>query len=502
MHKRVCRRDFLKATGAGLVSTALPLRDTFADGQPAPDERRVNIILIMADDVSPDLYGCYGNKDVHTPNLDRMAREGVMFRTCWATAMCAPTRAMIMTGRYGCRTGYYHNSIHIPQEDGSDRLFTYHHSFAKLLRQAGYATAIAGKWHCSANRPESPEVGFDEYCLWESVQRIQRLPGKPTFTGMWENTTDNSTTSRYWHPGIIRNHVLAKTKPTDFGPAIFTDFLCDFMERKKDQPFLAYFPMVSPHGTREGITTTPLYGAVGQMGRPSSRDEAQARFRALNEYIDVLVGRLWDEVERLGLADRTILIFTSDNGTAVTAKTRAVERGCRVPFIAFGGPVKKRGVTDELTDLTDILPTLLDFAGVAVPAGYELDGKSLKPFLTGQASTHRQWIYSNIACSVLVRTKRCLLEAVNPSLGLPRGRLYDCGDSRDGRGYRRISGAEETTKVCKIFEPILKKYPPLKTSHPFFRSAKGKRFLTEYTQPASIDKHLHNHDDYRFYDED
>jgi len=497
-----CRRDFLKATGAGLMSSVLPFRDSFADAPRAPNDERVNIILIMADDVSPDLYGCYGNKDVHTPNLDRMAREGVMFRTCWAAAMCAPTRAMIMTGRYAHRTGYYHNNVHLPQEDGSDLLFTYHHSFAKLLKQAGYATAIAGKWHCSANRPESPEVGFDEFCLWESVQEIQRLPGKPKFTGDWENTADNSTTSRYWHPGIIRNHKLVETKPTDFGPALFTDFLCDFMERKKDQPFLAYFPMVSPHGTREGVTTTPLRGKAGEMSKPPSRAESQARFRALNEYIDVLIGRLWDTVEKLGLGDRTVLMFTSDNGTAVTAKTRAVERGCRVPFVAFGGPVKKRGATDELTDLADVLPTLVDFAGITMPTGYKLDGTSLKPFLTGRTNAHRRWIYSAIGCSVLVRTKRYLLEAVNPSLGFPDGRLYDCGDSRDGQGYRRISDAAEAAKVRKIFEPILKKYPPLQTSHPFFRSARGKRFLAEYTQPASIAKHLHNHDDYRFYDEE
>ncbi len=164
--------------------------------------------------------------------------------------------------------------------------------------------------------------------------------------------------------------------------------------------------------------------------------------------------------------------------------------------------MKKRGATDELTDLADVLPTLVDFAGAAMPSGYELDGTSLKPFLTGRTNTHRRWIYSNIGCSVLVRTKRYLLEAVNPTLGFPGGRLYDCGDSRDGRGYRRISDAAEAAKVRKIFEPILQKYPPLKTSHPFFRSTRGKRFLAEYTQPASIAKHLHNHDDYRFYDEE
>lgn len=457
-----------------------------------------NIILIMSDDVSPDLYGCYGNTQVHTPHLDRMAREGVKFETCWATAMCAPTRAMILTGRYGYRTGFFHNSLQIPQADGSNELLKYHHCFGKLLKQAGYATAIAGKWHCSASRPEGQDGGFDEYCLWEGVREISKLAGRPQFTGAWE---DERTTSRYWHPGIIQNHKLRETKPTDFGPDIFTDFLCDFMERKKDRPFLAYFPMASPHGTRAGITTTPRRGTVGEMGKAATKAEGEARFRALNEYIDVLVGRLWNKVEQLGLQDRTVLFYTSDNGTAVTAKTRAVERGCRVPFIAYGASIKQRGSTLALTDLTDILPTLVDFAGASLPSGYEIDGKSLKPFLTGQTDTHREWIFSNIATSRLVRTQRYLLEAVNPVLNLPEGRLYDCGNNRDGRGYRRVSDPTERAGVLEYLEPILDKYPGLTAEHPFWSSKRGRAFFQTYTTPASMAKHLHNHRDYQFYDE-
>jgi len=464
--------------------------------------KQPNIILIMSDDVSPDLYGCYGNTQVRTPHLDRMARQGVKFETCWATAMCAPTRAMILTGRYGHRTGFFHNSLQIPQADGSNELLKYHHCFGKLLKQAGYATAIAGKWHCSASRPEGAHGGFDEYCLWEGVREITKLPGRPQFNGAWEDTKNNTTTSRYWHPGIIQNHKLVETNPADFGPDIYTNFLCDFMERKKDRPFLAYFPMVSPHGTREGITTTPLRGTAGEMGKAATKAESDARFRALNEYIDVLVGRLWAKVKELGLQERTILIYTSDNGTAVTAKTRAVERGCRVPFIVYGAQIRQRGTTMALTDLTDILPTLVDFAGASLPTGYAIDGKSLKPFLTGQTDTHREWIFSNIATSRLLRTQRYLLEAVNPMLNLPEGRLYDCGNSRDGRGYRRISAPAERARVLGTFQPILNKQPALTGEHPYWTSKRGKAFFQEYTSPASAAKHLHNHKDYQFYDED
>ena len=504
------RRDFLKTIGLAAASLwhGHPRQGSEGSGRvftppkpvPRRHDRRPNIVLIMSDDVSPDLYGCYGNKKVKTPNIDSMAAEGVMFRTCWASAICAPTRALIMTGRYGNRTGSYHNGLQMPQKDASTELLKYHHSFGKLLKQAGYATAIAGKWHCSGSRPESPDGGFDEYCLWEGVKEIEKLPGKPEFTGDWEDKTNNTTTSRYWRPGIIKNHKLLKTAPSDFGPDIFTDFLCDFIERKKDRPFLAYYPMVAPHGTREGHTTTPLRGKVGEMAR-AAPDETQARFEALNEYIDVLIGRIRKKVDDLGLAENTIFIYCSDNGTAVTAKSRGVERGCLVPMVISSGRIKKRGATDEITDLSDILPTLVDFAGAKIPDGYQVDGKSLKPFLTGQTDKHRDWIYSVIGATQLVRTKRYLLEAVNPLLGLPDGRLYDCRGSRDGKDYRRITDPPEAEKIRKVFDPVLRKYPALQKDHPYFQTKRGKSFLNQYTQAEAVEKHLHNHRHYRFYEE-
>lgn len=494
------RRDFMKVIGLGAVAAGMPVSSTASRGPTRKDDPRPSIILIMSDDVSPDLYGCYGNKKVKTPNIDRMVREGVMFKTCWASALCAPTRALIMTGRYGNRTGSYHNSLQMPQKDGSSELLKFHHSFGKLLKQAGYATAIAGKWHCSGSRPESPDGGFDEYCLWEGVKKINQLPGKPEFTGAWENKTNNTTTSRYWHPGIIRNHHLLKTRPTDFGPDIFTNFICDFIERKKEQPFLVYYPMVAPHGTREGHTTTPIRGKVGEMAK-ASPEENNARFEALNEYIDVLVGRIRKKVDALGLSDNTILIYCSDNGTAVTAKSRGVERGCLVPMVISGAGIKKRGATDEITDFSDILPTLVDFAGAKIPDGCEIDGKSLKPFLTGQTDKHREWIYSVIGTTQLLRTRRYLLEAVNPLLGMPEGRLYDCGSSRDGRRYRRITNPAEAANVRRIFDQVLRKYPALQKDHPYFQTKRGKRFLDAYTEAKAVEKHLHNHRDYQFYEE-
>ena len=175
MKKNITRRQFLATAGIGAATLAVP---QIAHSALAGRKRKPpNIILIMSDDVSPDLYGCYGNDSVKTPNIDFMAREGVQFQTAWATAICSPTRAMIMTGRYANQTGFYHNNLYVPQNGETNDLHKYHHSFSKLMKQTGYATAIAGKWHLGKGTPYSEDGGFDEYCLWESIREIRKLSG-------------------------------------------------------------------------------------------------------------------------------------------------------------------------------------------------------------------------------------------------------------------------------------------------------------------------------------
>jgi len=489
----ITRRSFLKAAGLAAAWASSPRGALAARG------KRKNLVVIMADDVSPNAYGCYRNyvrypRAGKTPHLDRMAREGAMFVTAWATAMCSPTRAMIMTGRYAHRTGFYHNALKLgdrPDLVGNNL------TFGKVLAGAGYATGIAGKWHVTGGKPDSPNGGFQEHSLWSGPKELAELPGKPKHTGAWENDT---TPSRYWHPCIIRNGKYLPTEPEDFGPAVHTDFVCEFIRRHRRRPFLAYFAMAAPHGTRKGITTTPLRGSPGDMSRPDQADERAARFRALNEYVDVCVGRILHTLEKEKLLGETVVMFTSDNGSAVTAKTRAVERGARVPLIVFGGGVRKRGATMELADLTDVLPTLLDFAQVKLPDGYAIDGQSLEPFLAGRTDSHRDWIHSTIGTSQLLRDKRWLLEAVNPVLSLPRGRFYDCGDDRTGKAYRDVTRSSDPAAVAarKRFDEILKRFPPLRKDNPFWKTRVGAKFLKAYTAPAAVKKHLSNHRDYEY----
>ena len=155
------------------------------------------------------------------------------------------------------------------------------------------------------------------------------------------------------------------------------------------------------------------------------------------EYTDALVGRIVKGLEALGLRDKTVLMFTGDNGTAVYGKNKvAGERGPLVPMIANGpGIVQPRGARDELVSLVDVFPTLLDLAGVAPPEGYTLDGQSFAWILRGEPGEERQYVFSYCADARLIRTKRWLLDG--------EGRLWDCGDNRSGEGYADVTDSRD-----------------------------------------------------------
>lgn len=487
----------------GFTSVAL-----FADERP-------NIVLILADDVSPDSFGCYGQPDAtETPNIDRLADEGVAFNTCYTAAICGPSRALIMTGKYPESTGVYHNGIWL----GAARrdLFTKQHSWAKLLSDSGYATAVAGKWHCGALMPWEEPVGFDEYCLWEGPGKVKEHTGVDVYAEGLRDKSKDLSDYRYWYPSMVINGKYVPAEPTDFGPDISCEFLMDFMERKtkESQPFVAYWPTVAPHGP---YSTTPDFGEPGNLFVPKpnfsgmSREEKAAalakyevenkeRFDHLVQYMDKLVGRLMDKADSLGIADNTYFIFCSDNGTASIAKNRGVERGVHVAYVVRGPGIKAQGITDALTDFSDVAPTLMEIAGVAWPSEDAFDGISQLPFLTGERDEQREWIYGYTGTAQVFRTKNYLLEARDHVLDNPDGRFYYTGASRFGRGYERIDNNPEHAKARAEFEQIMAQFPPLKKDNPYWEDKKGKGWLKEYS--GSTSKFHHNHERYRFYDED
>ena len=461
--RQMTRRDLLGMMGIGAAAAGLPRRCRAGEAK-SPAAGRPNIILLMADDCSARELGCYGHPTHKTPNLDGLARTGVMFRTCWCTPICSPTRAEIMTGRYGFRTRWYHNNMKPAANEPNGDLSRSNLIFAQLLKKAGYATAIAGKWQL---RGSYAAYGFDEHCMWH------RVKGK--FDGPVEGPEASlpGRAARYWHPAIQKNNQHLPTTAKDYGPDIFTEFVNDFARRHKDRPFCIYYPMCLTHKSwdfelKKGTyVPAPQLDARGRKTGRRTRDTLQSNV----EYADHLVGRIIRNLADLGLRGSTVFLFTCDNGTVGYGKSNVwQERGPRVPMIVNApGIVKALGPVDALIDFSDILPTLCDLAGARLPEGYVLDGKSFAPVLRGERTTTREWIFSYLADKRILRDKRWLLDG--------HGRLYDCGARRDEKGYRDVTDSNdpEVLAARKRFEKILAALPAPAPDDPLLRKYRQSR---------------------------
>ena len=335
------------------------------------DAKPLNVVLIMADDSHADNYGCYGSSFFKTPVLDRLARGGAKFNHCYSEPVCTSSRVKIMTGRDGIR-----NYVAFGTLDKSEA------TFGTMVKNAGYATAVAGKWqlHGEPNGSLAPECGFDTYCLWN-------YPG--------------TNRSRYWNPSIMRDGELVEATKEDYGPYIFTDFVIDFISENRSRPFFVYYPMVLVHSP---FPTTPD-SQPGSDEVVDKSDLALRNFRDMTLYADKCVGRIESTLERLGLREDTVLIYTTDNGTHRSLaypfrsevrrgeKALATDGGTHAPLIVnCPGRVPAGTISDDLVDFSDFLPTLAEIAKAKLP-DVELDGRSFWPQCQGFAGKPRDFIF-------------------------------------------------------------------------------------------------------------
>jgi len=331
------------------------------------------------DDLGCEWLSCYGGEEMKTPNLDRLAAGGMQFMNAYSMAQCTPTRATLLTGQYPWRHGWV-NHWDVPRW-GAGCHFDWKHNltFARVLRNAGYATAAAGKWQINDFRVQPDAMdkhGFDEWCMWSGYETGNPASGR-----------------RYWDP-YINTRQGSKTHKGKFGADVFADFLIDFMGRHKDDPMLLYFPMALTHGP---FTSTPLdRDAKGKV----------ACQRAMVRYTDHTVGRLVKTLDDLGIRDNTIVIFTTDNGSTrgVSArmngrlvkggKASLGENGVCEPFIANCPGLVPAGVkTGALTDFTDLFPTFVELAGARMPDDAQIDGRSIAKVILGKADdSPRDWV--------------------------------------------------------------------------------------------------------------
>jgi len=347
---------------------------TFGKEAPKP-----NFLFILVDDLGKEWISCYGAKGINTPRIDRLAHEGMRFERAYSMPQSTPSRIALMTGKYPYHNGWI-NHFDVPRwGHGASYDVNLNGSFGCVLRDAGYRTCAAGKWQVNDFRLEPKAMvtaGFDEYCMW---------------TG-GEGGNELASNKRYWDP-YIHTKEGSRTYEGKFGPDVFSDFIVDFMRKHKDEPMCIYYPMVLTHIP---FTNTP---------HEPDATTIYEKHCAMVRYTDYITGKLADEIDRLGIADNTYIILTSDNGTAGIVvgqrndsfirggKTYLTENGINAPFIVRGPGITKGSVSQALVDFADLYPTLLELAGVSCQNGSSIDGVSFAGALRGGPGA-RNWATS------------------------------------------------------------------------------------------------------------
>ena len=353
------RRDYLRSLAGGALTLA-------------PPRRPPNVVLIMTDDQGYGDLSLHGNPHLRTPNLDTLARQGIEFTRFYVSPVCAPTRASLLTGRYNLRCGVW-GVTH-----GKETMRPEETTLARTLRQAGYRTALIGKWHLGEHYPYVPHArGFDHFVGFR--------------TGHWMNYFD-STLELNGKPYPTKGYI------TD----ALTDEAIRFIEANRARPFFLYLPYNAPHSPFQ--VPERYFRPFKEQGLP----DAVAAPYAMVANLDENIGRLMGRLDQMGLAGDTIVVFLTDNGPngqrynagLRAAKGSVYEGGVRVPFfIRWPGRLEAGRRIEHIAAHIDVYPTLLELCGVPLPNHQlPLDGKSLASLLSGKAAgwpdrilfTHRE----------------------------------------------------------------------------------------------------------------
>jgi arylsulfatase len=349
------------------------------------DPLKPNIIIIFADDLGYGDLGCFGNPTIRTPNLDRMAHEGMKFTQFYTGAsVCTPSRAALLTGRLPIRFGMASNRFRVLFPFSLSGIPQSEITLAEALKEKGYSTAAFGKWHLGHFEEFLPlQHGFDEYF------------GIPYSNDM-SPVTNPWGRAQYFPelPLIEDNTVIANEPDQRVLTRSYTEKALDFINRNQDEPFFLYMPHTFPHiplfanPDFEGTSNRGLYGDVV-------------------EEIDWSVGKILDKLIELNLDDNTFVFFTSDNGPWLTEKENGGiagllrqgkgstwEGGMRVPGIAWWPGKVPAGITTQaLATTMDLYATSLDLAGVGFPDDRELDGESLSSVIFENTDSNRKEVF-------------------------------------------------------------------------------------------------------------
>jgi len=321
-------------------------------------QQRPNILLILTDDQGYGDLSIHGNPHLQTPHIDQLGHSGVRFDRFYVNSFCAPTRAALLTGRWPLRTGC-HGVTHNREAMRPSEV-----TIAEAVKTAGYRTACIGKWHNGEQYPYTPQgQGFDEFFGFNN--------------GHW---------NCYFDATLLRGAKYEKTK--GYITDVLTDEAMKFISANRKRPFFCYLSYNAPHSPYQ------VPDRYFDKFKAKGFEDNVAAFYGMCENIDDNVGRLLAHLDKLRLADNTIVLFLTDNGGTAGVKSYNAgmrggkvsvhEGGSRVPlFMRWPAAKWKPRVVQQIVSHIDLYPTLLDLCGVTPPSGPKLDGISLRPLLEG-----------------------------------------------------------------------------------------------------------------------
>lgn len=407
---------------------------------------KTNIVLIMADDMGYEALSVNGSESCKSPNLDKLAAEGIRFTNGFSNPICTPSRVKIMTGQYNVR-----NYVKFGMLDRGQT------TFAHQLKAAGYKTCIAGKWQLGREKDAPQHFGFEKSCLWQHTRS-----GRSQKDG-------KRIDRRFVNPQLEFNGVEKDFTNGEYGPQVCTDFICDFIDENKETPFMVYYPMILTHcpfdPTPDSTDWDPK--RLGSTTYKGDKNDPQRHFVDMVAYADKAVGQIVKQLEKSGVRDNTLLIFTGDNGTdkpivtpwngrkVVGGKGTVTDEGTRVPLIAsWPAGIRNGGrVVDDLVEFCDMMPTLCEVAGADLPKKYPGDGSSIVPILRNNSSERKKEnIYIWYRGQVMVRDKKYSLVAKtdgsNATLNRYNGQF-------DGKKLEDSELTEEEKAIKEKYEGIL-----------------------------------------------
>jgi arylsulfatase A-like enzyme len=382
---------------------ALTLTASFHFPSPTLAATQPNLIWIMADDLGYGDLGCYGQKVITTPHLDRMAAEGLRLTHFYAGAtVCAPSRSVLMTGQHHGRTRVRGNAGQT--NPAAQALTAEDTTVAKVLQTAGYQTALIGKWGLgdvgAAESGLPRKQGFSEFYGYLNQHHAHNH--FPDY--LWRNESKEPLSNVIVPVGEFGAGYA--TEAVHYADDLFADESLKFVSENQNRPFFLYWSMVIPHANNERARIlgdgahVPDYGPYADKDWPD-QDKGQA---AMITRLDSYVGRMMDHLKKLGLAENTLVIFTSDNGPHNESrhdltrfqpsgpytgiKRSLTDGGIRVPFIAWWPGTLTPGVSDHPASFADWLPTAAELTSAELPPA--ITGISLAPLLTGKPDAQQK----------------------------------------------------------------------------------------------------------------